>query len=171
MPIQINCPSCKGTVRVPEELLGKRVQCPRCQATFVAEIDDEPGPAPPAAAKSPVEVGETVAPRPRRPARVEDDFENYDDRPRRRYGRPHRGGLILTLGILSLVIVVCSPLGIFAWVMANNDLREMKRGNMDRSGEAQTEAGRILGVISCVLMIVGCVFSSFFALLGAGLRF
>jgi hypothetical protein len=168
MPIQINCPSCKGTVRVPEDLLGKRVQCPRCQATFVAEIDDEPGPAPPAAAKPPVGAGETVAPRPRRPARVDeiDDFDDYEDRPRRRYGRPHRGGAILTLGILSLII--CAPLGIFAWVMGSNDLTEMKRGQMDRSGEGLTQAGRILGIIACVLMILGCVFYGvFFALLGA----
>jgi hypothetical protein len=168
MPIQINCPSCKGTVRVPEDLLGKRVQCPRCQATFVAEVDDEPRPTPPAAVEQPVESGEPVAPRPRRPARADeyDDYEDSDDRPRRRYGRPHRGGAILTLGILSLVI--CAPLGIFAWVMGSNDLTEMKRGQMDRSGEGLTQAGRILGIIACVFMILGCViYGFFFALLGA----
>src|SRR6476661_6425391 len=141
MPIQISCPSCKGTVRVPEDLLGKRVQCPRCQATFVAEVDDEPRPAAPATAEQPVEGVEPVAPRQRRPARLDDydDLEDDDDRPRRRYGRPHRGGVILTLGILSLVI--CAPLGIFAWVMGSNDLTEMKRGQLDRSGEGLTQAG------------------------------
>src|SRR5689334_22870923 len=161
MPIQISCPSCKGAVRVPEDLLGKRVQCPRCQATFVAEADEEPRPAPPTLAEPPVEVGEPVAPRPRRPAPVDDydDYDDYDDRPRR-HGRPHRGGAILTLGILSLII--CAPLGIFAWVMGSNDLSEMKRGQMDRSGEGLTQAGRILGIVSCVLMILGCVFYGFF---------
>jgi predicted Zn finger-like uncharacterized protein len=170
MPIQINCPSCKGAVRVSEDLLGKRVQCPRCQATFVPEVEEEPPPQPPAP-KATIAGGDPdeAAPTRRRPRpRYEDDDDDYDDydyRPRRRSGRPHRGGAILTLGILSLVL--CAPLGIFAWVMGSNDLQEMRRGQMDRSGEGVTQAGRICGIIACVLMIVGCVvYGSLFALIG-----
>jgi hypothetical protein len=150
MPIQINCPSCKNPVRVPEELLGRRVQCPRCQSKFVAEADDEEPPTAPVERID--EAGEPV--RRRRPRPAEDDDYDDDDRPRRR-GRPHRGGLILTFGILSLLL--CAPLGIFAWVMGNNDLAEMKRGRMDRSGEGLTQAGRILGSIATILMIIGCL--------------
>jgi len=70
------------------------------------------------------------------------------------YLKPHRGGAILALGILGLL--VCFVMGIVAWVMGNNDLREMTAGQMDRSGEQLTMAGRICGIISTVLAIVGC---------------
>ncbi|MBN2182674.1 MAG: hypothetical protein JW715_12250, partial [Sedimentisphaerales bacterium] len=46
--------------------------------------------------------------------------------------KPHRGTLILILGILGLVCcVIC---GIIAWVMGNTDLREIDAGRMDPSG-------------------------------------
>jgi len=48
--------------------------------------------------------------------------------------KPHRGTLILVLGIVS--IFVCGIiLGPIAWVMGNNDLREMSAGTMDPSGK------------------------------------
>src|SRR5262249_31929210 len=151
---------CKGAVRVPEDLLGQRVQCPRCQATFVSEVEEETPPvAPVTQEKSDEASAPSSPPRPRLPAAVDDydDYDDYDDRARRRYGRPHRGAAILTLGILSLVMMVpCAPLGIFAWVMGGNDLAEMRRGQMDRSGEGLTQAGRILGIVSTVFMIIGC---------------
>lgn len=67
------------------------------------------------------------------------------------YFRAHRGGAILALGILG--IAPCFICGIIAWVMANNDLREMAAGTMDRSGEQMTRAGKICGIIGTVL---GC---------------
>ena len=66
--------------------------------------------------------------------------------------KPHRGTTVLVLGILS--IVVCQPLGIAAWVMGNNDLREMNNGLMDPSGRDSTSAGRVCGIIGTVLMIL-----------------
>jgi hypothetical protein len=68
------------------------------------------------------------------------------------YLQPHRGALILVLGILSLV--VCAPLGFFAWVMGNTDLREIRAGRMDPTGEGLVSAGRIIGIIGAVLFIV-----------------
>jgi hypothetical protein len=98
----------------------------------------------------------------RRPAPVDDDDDDDDDlddygdrRPRRRWRQPHRGTLILVLGILSLVI--CGPLGIASWVMGNTDLAAMRRGEMDREGEGMTQAGRICGMIACVFMLIACV--------------
>ena len=64
--------------------------------------------------------------------------------------KPHRGTLILVLGILSLVL--CAPLGIFAWIMGGNDLNEMAAGTMDPSGRDTTKAGRICGIIGTVLL-------------------
>ncbi len=40
--------------------------------------------------------------------------------------QPHRGVVILVLGILGLV--ACVICGIIAWVMGNTDLREMREG-------------------------------------------
>lgn len=71
--------------------------------------------------------------------------------------QPHRGAIILTLGILSLVI--CAILGIIAWVMANNDLRLMNAGQMDPSGRGITQAGKICGMIGTILMCIGLGFA------------
>jgi hypothetical protein len=70
--------------------------------------------------------------------------------------KPHRGTLILVLGILG--IVLCGPLGIAAWVMGNNDLKEMDAGLMDPSGRSNTNAGRICGIIATVLLILSVLF-------------
>jgi hypothetical protein len=66
--------------------------------------------------------------------------------------RPHRGTLILVLGILG--IFVCFGLGIAAWVMANADLAAMERGEMDRTGEGQTRTGKICGMIGVGLQVL-----------------
>ena len=62
----------------------------------------------------------------------------------------------MTLGILSLVLC-----GIFtavpAWIMGNSDLKAMAAGTMDPSGRPLTNAGRICGMISTILTIVGLV--------------
>ena len=66
--------------------------------------------------------------------------------------KPHRGVVVLVLGILGLT--VCFICGIIAWVMGNNDLREMAAGTMDPSGRGITQAGKICGMISVILAIV-----------------
>ena len=68
---------------------------------------------------------------------------------------PHRGGVVLALGILG--IVCCFICGIIAWVMGNNDLREMDAGRMDPSGRGLTQAGKICGIVSVILAIAGIV--------------
>jgi len=69
--------------------------------------------------------------------------------------RPHRGGLILALGILG--IVCCFICGIVAWVMGNGDLKEMAASRMDPSGQGLTQAGKICGMVSVILQIIGFV--------------
>lgn len=66
---------------------------------------------------------------------------------------PHRGGAILALGILG--IVLCFICGIIAWVMGNNDLGEMAAGTMDPSGRGLTQAGKICGMVGVILVIAG----------------
>jgi len=79
--------------------------------------------------------------------------------------RPHRGGLILALGILGLVC--CFICGIIAWVMGSNDLKEMSAGRMDAAGQGLTQAGKICGMISVILQILGFVL--WFLLMGLGI--
>ncbi|MHC4172746.1 MAG: DUF4190 domain-containing protein [Planctomycetota bacterium] len=79
---------------------------------------------------------------------------------------PHRGVLILVLGILG--IVCCFICGIIAWVMGNNDLREIDAGRMDPTGRGLTQAGKICGMVGVILAIVGIVMQVIFMLLGVG---
>lgn len=68
---------------------------------------------------------------------------------------PHRGSVVLTLGILG--IVLCFILGIFAWVMGSGDLQKMRAGQMDPSGYGTTQAGMICGMIATILAGIGFV--------------
>ncbi len=67
--------------------------------------------------------------------------------------KPHRGTTILVLGIIG--IACCMICGIIAWVMGNNDLKEMDAGIMDPEGRGITQAGKICGMVSVGLNIIG----------------
>jgi phage FluMu protein Com len=69
------------------------------------------------------------------------------------YVAPHRGGLILVLGLIGFVIS-CPIFSLMAWVMGSHDLSEMRAGRMDRSGEGITQAGLVLGMILSLLWIL-----------------
>jgi hypothetical protein len=73
--------------------------------------------------------------------------------------KPHRAGLILTLGLVGLFI--CGPLCLGAWVMGSGDLHEMDAGVMDPSGRSTTSTGRNLGIIGTLLWAIGVVFFLF----------
>jgi hypothetical protein len=78
--------------------------------------------------------------------------------------KPHRGTLILVLGILGLV--VCGPLAIAAWVMGSGDLKEIDAGTMDPAGRGTTQAGKICGIIGTILLIVSIVLVGVFFMFG-----
>lgn len=97
--------------------------------------------------------------------RRDDDYDDDDDlehqdlrRPRDDYV-PHRGWLILTLGVLS--VFVCMMMGPIAWIMGNMDLREMHAGRMDPSGESPTRVGQVCGIVTTLIMILGILFFCF----------
>jgi phage FluMu protein Com len=69
------------------------------------------------------------------------------------YVAPHRGGLILVLGLIGFAIS-CPIFSLMAWVMGSHDLHEMRAGRMDRSGEGLTQAGQVLGMILSLLWIL-----------------
>ena len=71
---------------------------------------------------------------------------------------PHRGVLILVLGILSFV-----GCGIFtaipAVIMGGGDLKKMDAGQMDPEGRQLTNVGRILGIIGVIFFVIGLLFA------------
>lgn len=159
MPQVVSCPQCNRQLKVPDALLGKAVKCPGCGATFTASGGAGASPAP--VAPPPEQYG--LAGPAARPPPAPDDYEEespYEGRPRRRrrsaYTKPHRGGMILTFGIIGFV---CGPLalvfGPMAWVMGGNDLREIREGRMDPEGEGLTRAGQICGMIVTILVVAG----------------
>jgi hypothetical protein len=81
------------------------------------------------------------------------------------YQEDSQATTILVLGILSLV--VCQILGPIAWVMGNNELAGIDAGRRPPQNRGTAQAGRILGIISTVLLIIGVVF--LFVLLFIGL--
>jgi len=82
-------------------------------------------------------------------------------------GSSSNATLILVLGILSLVC--CGLLGPVAWIMGNNALRDIDAGIGNPNDRGLVVAGRILGIIATVLLILavliyGMIF--LFAILG-----
>jgi len=82
-----------------------------------------------------------------------------------RHAIPHRGGLILVLGVLGWV-VGCPVFSVAAWMMGSSDIREMRCGRMDPAGQGITQAGYILGMINSILWIIGAVLVMVFLMIG-----
>jgi hypothetical protein len=61
--------------------------------------------------------------------------------------------------------VVCFPFGIAAWVMGGGDLREMRAGRMDPTGQGMTQAGYIIGMIATLLALVAFLIGLILALI------
>jgi len=80
--------------------------------------------------------------------------------------KPHRGTLILVLGILGLII--CGPLAIVAWVMGSGDLKQIDAGTMDPSGRGTTQAGKIIGIIGTILFIISIIAVGICVVFGLG---
>jgi DNA-directed RNA polymerase subunit M/transcription elongation factor TFIIS len=161
------CPGCQARLMVSTGDLGTDVECPYCKTVYRAET---PGARSEAAEPRPRRrPAADVEERPSRRRRDDDDEdertsrrrrdedEDDDPRPRRKRDRrdlePHRGTMILVLGILSFV-----GCGIFtaipAWVMGTTDIRKIDAGRMNPDGRGTTQAGRILGMASCILTVV-----------------
>lgn len=190
------CPGCQSRLMVAVSDLGAEVECPHCQTVYKAmrsapgrhvaspheEEEEDDRPSRRRRPRDDEEDDEDDRPsRRRRAVRDEDDEDEEGERPRRSSKRrrsrrdyePHRGTTILILGILSLVMC-----GLFtaipAWIMGNADLRKMDAGRMDPSGRGITQAGRIIGMIVCILTafaFVGyCILGGIIAAGGGGAK-
>ncbi|WP_313405640.1 DUF4190 domain-containing protein [Aeromicrobium sp.] len=71
--------------------------------------------------------------------------------------------LVLVLGILGLV--VCQVLGPFAWVMGNRAVAEIDANPGVYDGRGEAQAGRILGIIATVILILSILVLAFFVVL------
>jgi hypothetical protein len=80
--------------------------------------------------------------------------------------KPHRGVLVLVLGILGLVLCVIS--GIVAWILGSTDLKEMDAGRMDPTGRSLTQAGKIIGIVAVCLNVLALLFWLAMMILGIG---
>ncbi len=78
---------------------------------------------------------------------------------------PHRGAMILTFGLIGFFTPIL-VFSIIAWVMGAEDLKKMKNGVMDKSGYGSTQAGYILGIIVCLLLVGVIGFFCIFWLIG-----
>lgn len=79
--------------------------------------------------------------------------------------QPHRGALVLVLGILGIVFCqLCAPV---AWLMGKKDLQQMDAGQMDPEGKGMTQAGMYMGMVGTVLIVLGLIgFVLFLVLFG-----
>jgi len=180
----IKCPQCQRQLHVPEHYVGQKVQCPECRHTFLAattavsaQPQSQAGPVPPPTSVEPRRRDydeDDVDVRVPRRRRYEDDADDDDhdefDPMHRRVGRgymaPHRGGVILAFGLISLT--ACALFGPIAWVLGNQDLAEMRAGRMDPSGEGLTRAGQICGIVGTIFLALSALW--FFFVLGVGIR-
>lgn len=160
MPIEFPCTHCGKVLRVPDEHLGKKARCPACQSINLIRTESPMGvnqarqsyqdpPVPP--------LNTFAAPQ----QDIQYSSKNpYEATAYQSFSHlaPHRGGLVLTLGIISLVCNFFLVPGILAWVFGSSDLKQMKAGLMNREGESLTMVGMILGIVMTVLPLLGILF-------------
>src|SRR5262245_16297664 len=64
--------------------------------------------------------------------------------------------------ILGIVGIVCCGLAApFAWFMGHKELQLIAAGQSPVAGQGLAQAGKILGIIGCVLMILGLLWFFF----------
>lgn len=162
MPIEMNCTGCGQTLRVADEHAGKKARCPACGTIAEvpwagAEVQPVAEPSNPFSPTSqPAPIGNPFSDRPEREGNPYASPSAPAISPRA-IGRPHRGGLVLTfgiIGILCFMFLCCMPFGIAAWVMGASDLSEIRAGRMDPGGASSTRVGMILGIVSVGLAIL-----------------
>ncbi|MFO0867954.1 MAG: DUF4190 domain-containing protein [Pirellulales bacterium] len=78
--------------------------------------------------------------------------------------QPHRGVVILVLGVLGWLF--CFLFGVVAFALGQADVRAMRRGEMDESGMGMTQAGMYLGLANVILSLLFLAFVVVMGILG-----
>lgn len=124
------CPSCARKLRVPEDLLGRKVQCPSCGTQFMATSpdsapakvpDDAPAPVP-EDDDEPRSKERQLSPQgddEQRPGtRREPVEEEYEDEPRRRRRRSwEKPGKVQAIAIMMLVGGILATITSLSWLV------------------------------------------------------
>jgi len=158
-------------LRVSDEHAGKRAKCPKCQAINLIQAGVQTsqsrsaGPDPRAGDQLEASIPSQGS------AEIDSYFEK--DSPASTAGaaqfnpysssnvsaagghvQPHRGAMILVLGILAFLCNFMFVPGILAWVLGRADMKAIDAGRMDREGRGLTQAGMILGIVGTVLPLL-----------------
>jgi hypothetical protein len=199
----VDCPSCGRSLRVTDDLTGGRLRCPACDNSFeptpaASEKDNgeaspdeaaakptpgtpwsvtpsaRPVPAPP----PPSEVALGPADEANEPEGDEDARpweEPYHEAEVRRDCEPHRGNVVLILGIVSLVIfwvpLVGLIIGIVVIKMGRTDMKKIEEGQMDPQGKGMTLAGWSCGIIGTIFAALATLYELFCGVVYAVLIF
>ena len=164
MAIEFPCAGCGKILRVQDVHAGESAKCPECDAiTVIPDASVAGGESRSddgfhiSDGNNPFSDAEDSVQRDRNP--FEAPKAGID--PQKGDGmsgailQQHRGVFILVLGIMSLIC--CNLLGIAPWVMANEDLARMDRGQMDSSGRGLTQAGKVCSIIALGLIALRIV--------------
>lgn len=173
MPISIVCSHCEKNLKVADAAAGKKLRCPACKGVITVPAAEEEFETPEKEEAAPDEDDgdggygldekrdEEDEELKRKQKRKQKRLDREDRVRRRSPGKPHRGGTILLLGILSIVFscafIVSWYLGWRAISMANEDLDAMAGKRMDPAGQGMTQAGKACGIIGAFLGFLGLV--------------
>lgn len=153
MSIEFACKNCASQLRVEQQHIGKQARCPACQTlNIVPESSDSKG-----------QDGRDWQFPPERSVPTAQPLDSsyptstFQGGSANHYQYAHRGGLVLAMGIMSLVCNLMFVPGILAWVLGRADLRQMDAGLMDPEGRGLTQAGMIIGIIMTLLQVAGIV--------------
>ncbi len=172
---KIRCPVCKTVLEVPppEEELEKPDEDlvepdEEVEETGVSEkptssrrkkphrdVDDDEG----YGLDDREEDDEPVRRKKKKKKRRFDEDNLYGDMRGRRRKMPHRGVMVLVLGIVSIFcacLCVCLGIGVASLTIniANSDVPQIENGSMDDSGSAMYTAGQICAYVAIVLSLI-----------------
>ncbi|HEY7326578.1 MAG TPA: DUF4190 domain-containing protein [Gemmataceae bacterium] len=170
MPISVICPECSGKLRVADNLVGKKIKCPKCSATFpVGPEEDSAGITKKAPSAASSQAIKSTAPTVEELEEVEESeqVEELEEVPRVRGRRirrdsgdeaistiiPYKNARALTayyLGVFSLIPCLGLLLGPAALVLGILGIRYVK-ANPTAKGTGHAIAGIVMGSLTSLL--------------------
>tara|TARA_B100000676_G_C18077671_1_gene848816 strand:+ start:3092 stop:3634 length:543 start_codon:yes stop_codon:yes gene_type:complete len=162
--VTINCPFCAVKLSLPGNTSANtKMKCVQCEKSFLTPQLTGYSAVKPTGAPQLVAPPEGVPPKvvprvsapfnsPQYNVYVSSPQPENNTRADQRLLHPHRGGTILTLGILGLILIF--PLGTAAWIMGASDLRKMNARIMDPAGREATYSGYICGILGTVFWMI-----------------
>lgn len=184
MPITCSCPSCHRPLRIPDELIGRLVRCPSCQATFPANRPVQPNsppqtPAPPLLSPT---FSQEIQANPGAGTKLPNlllgsaPAETFSSHPVATNVRlqvqslvkPPAVALMITVGVCAAMSVVALGMNVFLLVVGNfGEATKDTSQYTTRASQMGYETGRIIGMVSMAAMPLLALAWSAFVFLGA----